>query len=105
MKNENVAQATKEDIERHRQYLRNQEIKLFIHGIFWKTLWFLHLARIYSRFACRLNIYAKFGMSGRCQYCGELHGIHWKIKTNNHRGLTLTPQKKRGITKHLGGKL
>ena len=55
------------------------KVKLFIHGIFWKVLWFLHIARLYSRMACRLNIYSKF-MDGRCMWCGYHHKLHWKIE-------------------------
>lgn len=43
--------------------------RMFFHGVWWKTLWFLHLGKPYSRFMCRMGWYRKFP-DGRCQYCG-----------------------------------
>jgi len=71
---------------KHNENMRRVREWVFWHtemplrSLFWSTLFFLHLARPVGRMMCRLNIYAKYTLSGRCQYCGEVHGIHWKIK-------------------------
>jgi len=41
-----------------------------VHAVFWRTLYFLRIAGIYSRFMCRNGWYRKFP-DGRCMYCGE----------------------------------
>lgn len=71
----------------HWVYEQKQTIWMFLRGIFWKTLWLIHLARPYARLSCRLNIYAKYSLSGCCMWCGEKHGIHWKITQPNNGGL------------------
>lgn len=45
---------------------------MFIHKYWWKTLYFIRLARPYSRTMCRLNLYRKYP-DGRCMWCGEIH--------------------------------
>lgn len=35
-----------------------------------------NLLILYSRIRCHLNIYPKYGMSGRCMWCGVKHGMH-----------------------------
>jgi len=62
-------------------------IRMFFLGVFWKVLFTLHIARFVSRMMCRLNIYSKYGLSGRCQWCGVKHGIHWTIEKLNNGGL------------------
>lgn len=59
------------EIRRRKISDAKSNIRIFFHTIFWRSLWFLGLARIYSRITCRLSIYKKFS-DGRCMYCGKI---------------------------------
>lgn len=47
---------------------------MFAHKWFWRALYMVKLARLYSRFMCRHNWYRTF-FDGRCMWCGNKHGI------------------------------
>lgn len=64
-----------------------QVLGLWFWQIVWKTLWALGLARFVQEMMCRVNIYQKYNMSGRCMYCGVVHGMHWKIERPDYGGL------------------
>lgn len=64
-------QYKKERVQRKISEIKNTIYMLF-HMIFWRFLWSTRLARPYSRWACRHNLYSKFA-DGRCQWCGNNH--------------------------------
>lgn len=43
------------------------------HGFYWRMLHLTGLAGVYGRILCRLNLYRKFKLNGRCMWCGEKH--------------------------------
>ena len=63
------------------------KVKMFIHACFWRVVFLLHINKLVAETMCRLNIYSKYGLGGRCQWCGEKHGLHWKIKYPDYGGL------------------
>lgn len=79
----------KQDRKREERRQRLWRVKTFFLGIFWSVLHFLRINSVVSRFMCRLNIYPKYNLGGRCHWCGEVHGIHWDIKKPNYGGLDI----------------
>jgi hypothetical protein len=60
------------DLRRRRRAERKHKVFMFAHGVFWKTLHTLWLARPYSIAMCWLNLYRRFP-DGRCMWCGSVH--------------------------------
>ena len=85
--NSNWKQDQKARVWRERRW----KVKMFFYGIFWRVLFFLHINSFVSENMCRLNIYSKFSLNGRCQWCGVVHGRHWKIERPNYGGLNKLP--------------
>lgn len=77
----------KRDKTREEWRQRRWKIKMFFIKILWEVLFEIRLAKPYSRMLCRLNLYSKYSLSGRCCYCGIVHGMHWKIEKPNYGGL------------------
>jgi hypothetical protein len=61
-------------IYKFRMWRMNVRYKLdmLVHAAFWRALYFLRVAGVYSMAMCKLNLYRKFP-DGRCQYCGSSH--------------------------------
>lgn len=47
-------------------------VGLWLHGVFWGTLFFFRVGWAYSKLLCRLGLYQK-RMDGACMYCGKSH--------------------------------
>jgi hypothetical protein len=62
----------KRDMRHRRIATAKSAVKLWSHGVFWRTLFALGLGWHYSRATCRLGLYRKFP-DGRCMYCGNVH--------------------------------
>ena len=77
----------KQDQQRALWRERRWKVRMFIWGIIWKVLFAIRLAKPFSRMLCRLSLYQKYSLGGRCHYCGEVHGMHWKIKEPNYGGI------------------
>lgn len=73
---------------------RRWRVGMFFRGIFWRVLFFLHLNRFVAENMCRLNIYPKYSLGGRCHWCGMVHGRHWKIERPNYGGIYIDQRKK-----------
>lgn len=72
-----VTWATEADRKRDMRWRRRQEFKqsvrIWWHWFYWKALHITRLARPYSVAMCRLGLYRKYSLNGRCMWCGEVH--------------------------------
>lgn len=41
--------------------------------VYWKVLHLTRLAGPYGRTMCKLGLYRKFALNGRCMWCGNVH--------------------------------
>lgn len=68
--------ATEADRKRDMRHRKISSVKsavrMWWHGVFWRTLHATKLARRYSVTMCRLRLYRKFP-DGRCMWCGVVH--------------------------------
>jgi hypothetical protein len=71
--NEQCCEARKIDKYIYKYSCVKSKVRMFFHAAFWRTLYFLKLARAYSVFACKHNFYAKIELTGVCHWCGKVH--------------------------------
>jgi len=43
------------------------------HSLFWRTVHFFGVGRQVSVFLCRMDLYTKHKLNGRCSWCGNIH--------------------------------
>lgn len=66
----------KRDLCRRKRAELKHSVYMFAHMCWWRFLFAIRLARLYSIALCNLNLYRKW-QDGRCHWCGLIHG---KIK-------------------------